>query len=397
MEEQKKKIKSKIVKTMPKGQAEPLFVFLFVKMCLGFLISVVLACPLVNFWLRDIFLYFFFISSFLLILHIFKSNEEDFSSKLALSSSLIDILFFLLLAWRFMALSEFFLLFIALILAEAVLALWLFSLLIKNLFLSQRVKKQVETSFVSLQEKLSQIQKQNKQIKELLRIKEEFLKIANHQLRTPVSVIRGLTEALKEEKLSQTQRKQTQNKLILASNRLASILDDLLVAQNIKGDNFEAKFSTFEAKALIDKVILKLKNLASEKKVKVVFKKPRKNFNLFLDEEFFEASIFRVLENALLYSRGKEVKITLQKKALKSEKSQIEISIKDKGIGFSPKEKKHLFTPFYRSKQALLESPNGSGLGLYIAQHFTEKQGGSFKIASTGKNKGCEVIIIFYV
>ncbi|PIR89853.1 hypothetical protein COU05_03895 [bacterium (Candidatus Gribaldobacteria) CG10_big_fil_rev_8_21_14_0_10_37_21] len=398
MEEQAKKVNNKIVKTMPKGQSEPLFVFLFVKACLGFLVSAVLACPLINFWLRDIFLYFFFISSFLLILHIFKSNEEDFSSKLALSSSLIDILFFLLLAWRFVTLSEFFFLFIVLILAEAVLALWLFSLLIKNLFLSQRVKKQVETSFVSLQEKLSQIKKQNKQIKELLKMKEEFLKIANHQLRTPVSVIRGLTEALKEEKLSQAQRKQTQNKLILSSNRLASILDDLLVAQTLKGDYIEPKPSSFEVRALIDQVILKLKNLATEKKVKIVFKKSRQKINLFLDQDLLEASIFRVLENALLYSRGKEVKIILQKKALKGEKSQIEISIKDKGIGFSSREKKNLCLPFYRSKQALLESPNGSGLGLYITKRFIEKQGGSFKIVSTGKNKGCEAIIyLFYV
>ncbi|MCG2690372.1 HAMP domain-containing histidine kinase [Candidatus Parcubacteria bacterium] len=393
MEEPTKKTSNKIVKTMPKGQAEPLFIFLFVKACLGFLISVVLSCPLVNFFLRDIFLYFFFISSFLLILHIFKSNEEDFSSKLALSSSLIDILFFLLLAWRFVALSEFFFLFIALILAEAVLALWLFSLLIKNLFLSQRVKKQVETSFVSLQEKLSQIKKQNKQIKELLKMKEEFLKIANHQLRTPVSVIRGLADMLKEKKLPQIQKKEAQNNLILASQHLASILDDLLLAQSILGDCPKPIFVEVKLISLIENILIRFEDLIKQRKIKVIFLKPKQEINVFLDQELTQNVIFRLLENALLYSKNKDITINLQKKLLKDKESQIEISIKDRGIGFSSREKKNLFTLFYRSRLALLESPNGSGLGLYIAKHFLEIQGGSIKITSPGKNKGCEVLV----
>lgn len=367
---------------MERGGADPQAMFLFVKAGLGFLVSAVLLFPLVYFREANLFLYFFVFNCFFLVFRFLKEADETLVLKISLCSGLFDILFFLLLAFQFRSYSQFFFLFLALIFAEAVLSLWLFSILIKNSFLGKRVKKQNEEAFSLLKEKLFEIKKQNKRIKELLKLKDEFLKIVNHQLRTPAAVISGLSEELAES------GNQLAKKLRQASSRLTSILDDLLLAQTIKGNNVVIKPSSFDLAGLLEEALAKLSSLALEKKTKLVFKKPKEKIALFLDKELCFAAFLKVLENAVLYAKKSSIKVEI-----KMQKKLVQVSIKDKGIGFSSREKRSLFNPFYRSKQAVLQSPNGSGLGLYIAKNFLEKQGGALELSSKGNNKGCSALI----
>lgn len=380
---------NRIVKKMARGGFESWIFFLFAKAALLFVFSAVLSCPLwANFrgdgafasdLFKSIILSFCLLHFFLLILGVLKENKEFFALKIVAVSGLLDILFLVFLAWVFRYLDNLLFLLFGLVFAENLMAFWLFFLLIKKEFLAKRVKRQVEGSFALLREKLFKIKVQNRQIKELSQMKDEFLKIVNHQLRTPVSVIRGLSSALIEEKMSKAQENKTKKNLVLASQRLNSILDDLLQAQSFIGQKPEPILTPCDLVQIAQKIVQSLRWQAKQRGLKIVFKKSRNKVVALADKDMLEKIIARLLENAFEYSPKGKVKIEVAKN---------KIIITDTGIGFSQSEKRNFFTPFFRSKRAMLLQPNGSGLGLYIARQLAISQGGDIIAKSDGIGRG---------
>jgi signal transduction histidine kinase len=249
-------------------------------------------------------------------------------------------------------------------------------------------------SIVREKEVSRKLQKAYRNIKVLSKIKTEFLRVVSHQLRTPVSIVKGMASMLAEGSVKDNKREDFIKKLYLSSERLTAILDDILVAQGLIGGVEVVSLSPCQIEEIVEKQINHLKPLAESKSLEIQLKKPNKKIPVtFVDPEMISKAIGRIIDNAILYTE-KQGKIKINVRLRKKDgKNFIEISVKDSGIGLNKKDKENLFKVFYRGEKATLLYPNASGLGLFIVKKFIEIHDGKIKAESKGRGKGSNFII----
>jgi two-component system sensor histidine kinase/response regulator len=232
-----------------------------------------------------------------------------------------------------------------------------------------------------------------KKIEALSEMKSEFLKVVNHQLRTPVSIIKGMAEMLREGKISKERQGEFVEKLYLSSERLGTILDDILVAHSLVGRMEKPNFSPCQIEEIVERQVEHFKPQAEAKGIKILFKKPKEPLPITLaDQTMIERIISRLIDNAILYSEKGEVEVSIDLEK-ENKKEWIKISVKDQGIGLDEKDKENLFKLFYRGEKATLMHPNGSGLGLFIVKNYVEAHRGKIEVKSEGRGKGSIFIV----
>lgn len=211
---------------------------------------------------------------------------------------------------------------------------------------------------------------------ELLRSKSEFITIAAHQLRTPLTTIHWVFEGLNgKEKLEAEDRELVASGL-LNSVKLLKIVNDLLDVSKIE----EGKFGyDFEQVNIIDFLSGILTNAeAMAKKYEVKFYSDRSGetaVNLTIDANRLGLAISNLVDNAIKYN-VKNGSVTVKLERL-PDKPYLQISIKDTGIGIPPEDMPKLFTRFFRTENAAKMEIEGSGLGLYIAKNIINRHGGT--------------------
>lgn len=268
------------------------------------------------------------------------------------------------------------------------LTLQIISLLIIGFTSSNLVKKTT-----SEQQKSKELKHAYKNIKELSGMKTEFLRVVNHQLRTPVSIIKGMSSMLAEGTLPKKKQEEFIKKLYLSSERLHTILDDILVAQNLAGSPASFELRPCKIEEIIEKLVNHQKSIAEAKGLEIVFSKPKEKIPIvLLDEEIVNRVVSRLIDNAILYTDKGKIDVSLNLKKERDGKF-IQISVKDSGIGLDKKDKKNLFKLFHRGEKATSLHPNGSGLGLFIVKSLIESHKGSVRAESKGRGKGSVFII----
>jgi len=229
-------------------------------------------------------------------------------------------------------------------------------------------------------------------IETLSQMKTEFLKVVNHQLRTPVSIIKGLSSMLAEGEIPQEKQPEYIQKLYVASERLSTILDDILTAQKLMGNPTDVDLSPYHMEDIMDEIVNHFRNLAGKEGIDLVFEKPERELPLaLLDKQKIGRIISRLIDNAILYTPSsasrKKVIVSLDLKK-KKEGNFFDIQVKDFGIGLSKEDKENLFTLFYRGDEAVSTHPNGSGLGLFIVKKLVSIHRGKIDVESEGRGKG---------
>jgi signal transduction histidine kinase len=232
-----------------------------------------------------------------------------------------------------------------------------------------------------------------KRIEALSEMKSEFLKVVNHQLRTPVSIIKGMAAMLREGKISKERQREFVEKLYLSSERLGTILDDILVAHSLTGGMERPNFSPCQIEEIVEKQVEHFKLQAEAKGIKILFKKPKETLPITLaDQTMVERIISRLIDNAILYSEKGEIEVSIDLEK-ENKKEWIKISVKDQGIGLDERDKENLFKLFYRGEKATFMHPNGSGLGLFIVKNYVEAHRGKIEAKSEGRGKGSTFIV----
>ena len=215
----------------------------------------------------------------------------------------------------------------------------------------------------------------------LIKSKGEFLTVASHQLRTPVTDINWALQSLaKDESLGDTS-KIVVGTAVKAGKELLKIVEDLLNITRIEGGRFGYQF---EEKNLVDFIDGSLSSVATSARragVRVYFDKPKQDLPpVLIDPAKFTLAVDNLLENAIRYNVDNgEVIVGVEK--MKNEPF-LEVSIKDTGIGIPEDELKKLFTKFFRAENALKSQTEGSGLGLYIARNVVRAHGGKIWVES---------------
>jgi len=223
-----------------------------------------------------------------------------------------------------------------------------------------------------------------KQQKKLDKMKTEFISVASHQLRTPLTGIQWAAERfLRKEKLISPRGKEYLDDIQETSHRLSNLVDLLLNVSRIEEGRLSISPSHLEIVSFIESYLDECTALCDRKNITLVFKKHPKTLKANTDKSLVRYIVQSIVSNAIEYSlKGGKIEIFLEKK-----NNKFLFTIKDTGIGIPKKEQAGIFDKFFRGSNAKLIKTDGTGLGLYLAKQATELLGGKIWFKSA-KNKG---------
>ena len=222
------------------------------------------------------------------------------------------------------------------------------------------------------------------------RMKTEFVSLAAHQLRTPLSAIKWTLKMLLDGDLGDISKEQKSfiAKTYSSNERMISLINDLLDITRIEEGRYLFKPTLVEIESVVRLVFDSCKEEAERKKIKMEFKKPEKKLpQVIIDTEKIKLVIQNFLENAIKYTPV-DGKITA---SLKGNKREIEFSVKDTGVGIPKDQQERVFIKFFRGANVVRMDTEGTGLGLFISKNIIEAHGGRVWFESE-ENKGS----IFY-
>jgi len=254
-----------------------------------------------------------------------------------------------------------------------------------------RLYDQVQDLTQHLQEKVDE---QTKHLKKLFEVKTEFLHIVSHQLRTPLTALRGLLSMWSEgafESYSPEEKQKVKQRISISCERLNNITNDMLDTLDLEEGYAKFILEPLDTAEIIDETVNFLKPNFDKKGLFLEFKKPEKSLPHVLgDKQYLPQSFQNLIDNAEKYTPKGGLTITLSQ----PDSNHIQISFKDTGIGVILQEKEHLFKDkFFRGERADKINTAGSGLGLYIVKNIIDGHHGTVGIKSAGPNQGTEFIV----
>lgn len=219
------------------------------------------------------------------------------------------------------------------------------------------------------------------------RMKSEFVFLASHQLRTPITSIRLYVEMLRNQTKNELDKKHWQylENIHHSTKRMIQLVGDLLNVSRIESDRLTVRPQAVRLEGLIADVIEEVSPLAQAKKCQFIFNKPQDKLpKVLVDPRIVRQVLYNVITNAIYYSFLDRGDIVI---ALSLNKKEYEISVRDSGIGISFRDKKRIFEKFFRAENAIKLKPEGTGLGLYIVKMLITAIGGKIWFESE-LNKG---------
>ena len=235
-----------------------------------------------------------------------------------------------------------------------------------------------------------------KKIKEIDKMKDEFISVASHELRTPVTAIRGYASMIADGSMGKVNDKIKQSaKLILHSaDRLVVLVGDLLDVSRIEQGRFKMNLHTLNPNQLIREVVEELGVTASKKKIALNYQPYTERLPaVSIDGDRFKQVLINLIGNAIKYTPAGSVDIEVSEI---NKGKYLEIKIKDTGIGISGKDRARLFEKFYRVSGDKTKNITGTGLGLWITKQIVEMMNASIEVESI-EDVGTQVILQFSI
>jgi len=223
-------------------------------------------------------------------------------------------------------------------------------------------------------------------------IKSEFISLASHQLRTPLSSLQWYLELLSGEKNANltTIQKESMREMQHAVQRMARLIETLLHASRLEGGEITPKMQKVNLTTLLRDIVGELQSLSKDKKLSCVADLPLQSITLETDPILLNVVFQNLFNNVMKYSKeGGEVELRCTKT-----KSVVKISVRDTGIGIPKKDQSRVFERLFRASNAISVDTDGSGLGLFISKMIIETIGGSISFESE-ENKGATFTIKF--
>jgi len=219
------------------------------------------------------------------------------------------------------------------------------------------------------------------------RMKDEFVGLASHQLRTPLTGIRWFSELLLRNKYQNLNQEQLDflEQIKISNQRMIKLVNELLDISHIEtGQKFEIKKADFKVNDVLNEVLTENISLIKTKSLNIVNEIPD-NLLIFADYVKIRQVLSNLISNATKYSPASK-NITIKVVADDGKGFTI-ISVADEGMGIPTAQKSRLFEKFFRADNARVQEPNGTGLGLYIARELIRAHGGEMWFESE-ENKG---------
>jgi len=217
------------------------------------------------------------------------------------------------------------------------------------------------------------------------RLKMDFIGIASHQLRTPLTAVVTYAHMLEENfggKLSDIQLSFV-NVIITASRRMNELIGTLLNITRIEAGNIRVEPKFVQIENIIQEILDELKPEADGKRIKLNLTVEPKLEKIKTDKLLVHEVFANVISNAIKYTPpGGKILVTVTEHY-----NDIIISVKDNGYGIPIEDQRYIFTKFFRSSTAMKRDVSGTGLGLYLTKVLVDNLGGEVWFKSI-KNKG---------
>ena len=225
----------------------------------------------------------------------------------------------------------------------------------------------------------------NAQLQRLDEAKDEFISMASHQLRTPLTSIKGYISMMLEGDVGKVTKEQKHvlNEAFVSSERMVRLIGDFLNVSRLQTGKFVIDKRPVDLALLIEREVDGLAQNASARGMKFSYKKPKNIPMLDLDENKIQQVVMNFADNAIYYSKEKS-KITI---TLKKEGNFVEFKVIDTGIGVPKEEQANLFNKFFRATNARRARPDGTGVGLFLAKKVIDDHRGTI-IFESKEGKG---------
>ena len=233
-----------------------------------------------------------------------------------------------------------------------------------------------------------QLRASNRRLRELDAAKDEFVSMASHQLRTPLTSVKGYISMVLEGdagEINATQRTFL-TEAFTSSERMVQLIGNFLNVSRIRTGNFTIDFRLGDVAALVAQSIESIQLIAERHHLRVDYQQRGVIPPLLIDENKLRQVIVNYIDNAIYYSPGADV-ITVR---LYRKDGWVVCTVQDHGIGVPQGEQRKIFTKFFRAHNAQLQRPDGTGIGLFLAKkivlghhgelifHSREGQGSTF-------------------
>lgn len=257
-------------------------------------------------------------------------------------------------------------------------------------FLVKSVTGEIEKR-KQIQDMAQKIYEANKNLHKLDKAKSEFIASASHQLRSPLSVIKGIGSMLLDGSYGKLSApiKDALEKVYISNERLIGLIEDLLDVSHLEEGKVDFNFEKINLNDMAQKAVDGLSLQAQNKKLYLKFSPWKKSKLLpWTDEQKVTEAISNLIDNAIKYTRRGGIKVEVRKNGDKAR-----VTVKDTGIGLKKDEIGHLFQKFVRAGRGNKMSTVGTGLGLYVVRKMIEAHKGKIWAESAGEGRGSSFII----
>lgn len=269
-----------------------------------------------------------------------------------------------------------------------------------GIFTYQRYREQSEAEVINSKQKLQNNIKQTAVLHDKMdKAKSEFVALASHQLRTPISAIKWSSEMLlagDAGKITEDQRDIVQG-IEDSSQRLADIVDTMLLVSNLDLGKLEVQPEMTDLPALTGKVLAEQLKKLPEKQLEITESYENKLSKLWLDNRIMTIILRNIFSNAIKYtpSNGNiAVSIKHHKDKLhKNSKGSVLLEVADSGYGIPIDQQNDVFTKMFRATNVKAKDTDGTGLGLYTVKSLLERVGGKIWFESE-EDKGTVILVL---
>ncbi len=230
----------------------------------------------------------------------------------------------------------------------------------------------------------------NAQLQRLDQAKSEFISLASHQLRVPLTIIKGYLSLIREGTISlaSAKGKEALQRIAVSNEQLIKLIENMLNLSRIESGKIRYDFAPHDLVALVNEVLTEFQQTANEKHIELIFHTKGRIPVLTFDTDKIREITTNLVHNAIKYSPKGRVTVSLEHK-----EDMLRLTVRDTGIGIKPHDLKNIFVKFARTDEARIIDPSGMGIGLYFVKRVAEDHGGRAWAESEGPKKGSTFVV----
>jgi signal transduction histidine kinase len=202
-------------------------------------------------------------------------------------------------------------------------------------------------------------------------VRRDFVANVSHELKTPITVVSGFAETLRDDTVSQEQRKQFAAAILANARRMHRLVDDLLDLSRIESGGWQPKPLPVELSQLAGEVFTSVATVASERGARLRCEPEAGAESVFADPVALRQVLANLVDNALRHTTNGEVVVSSERTS-----DGVQVVVRDTGIGIASEHLPRIFERFYRVDASRSRQEGGTGLGLAIVRHLVEAHGG---------------------